>query len=166
MGEFIHGQSVLEVPGYKVRRGPVATLDIGIEVKILNKAMVKQVNDRIAGLQKQAEYFVTGRDGRARGNPISVAILAINHAAYTVGYEGERAYKTDGRKHAHPSQEAAIVEARLRHEVVPSYDEAIILRYSATNDDPFLFSWVDKGATEREYGAALIRLAAEYERRF
>lgn len=64
-GELIPGQPILHEPGYSVARGPVATLDIGVEVKILNKAQIKQINDRIAGLQKQAEYFVRGRDGRA-----------------------------------------------------------------------------------------------------
>lgn len=166
LGEFIPGQPTITVPGYNVRRGPVATLDIGIEVKILNKAMIKQINDRIAGLQKQADYFVTGRDGRARGNPITIAIIGVNYADYTVGYEGDREYKTDGRKHAHPAQEAPIVEERIHHEVVPRYDETIILRYKATNEEPFPFSWVDEQATIRNYGASLVRLSAEYEQRF
>ena len=166
LGEFIPGQPIITVPGYNIRRGPVATLDIGIEVKILNKAMVKQINDRIAGLQKQADYFVTGRDGRKRGNPISIAIIGVNHADYTVGYEGDRRYKTDGRKHAHPVQEARTVEERICREVVPRYNETIILRYKATNEDPFPFSWVDAEATARDYGANLVRLSAEYERRF
>ena len=166
LGEFIPGQPIHTVPGYNVRRGPVATLDIGIEVKILNKAMIKQINDRIAGLQKQADYFVTGRDGRARGNPISLAIIGVNYADYTVGYEGDRVYRTDGHKHAHPAQEAPTVEERIRLEVVPHYNETIILRYRATNEEPFPFSWVDAERTARDYGATLVRLSAEYERRF
>ena len=167
LGEFIPGQPTFIVPGYNVRRGPVANLDIGIEVKILNKAMIKQINDRIAGLQKQADYFVTGRDGRARGNPISIAIIGVNYADYTVGYEGERVYRTDGRSNnRHPAQEAPQVEERIRREVVPRYDETIILRYKATNEEPFPFSWVDAEATARDYGAILVRLSAEYERRF
>lgn len=166
LGEFIPGQTILSVPGYNVRRGPVATLDIGVEVKILNKAMSKQINDRIAGLQKQADYFVTGRDRRSRGSPLSIAIIGINYAEYTVGYEGERLWKTDGHKYPHPVQEAPAVEERIRLEVVPHYNETIILRYKATNEDPFPFSWLDASITERDYGASLVRLAAEYERRF
>src|SRR5690606_16993399 len=87
LGELIPGQIAIRLPGYAVPRGPVATLDIGAEVKILNKAMIKQVNDRIAGLQRQADYFVRGRDRRRRGNPISIAIVAVNGADYTIGYE-------------------------------------------------------------------------------
>lgn len=166
LGDLIPGEVTIAVPGYHVRRGPVATLNIGIEVKILNKAMIKQINDRVAGLQKQADYFLTGRDGRARGNPISIALVGLNHADYAVGYEGDRLYKTDGRNHAHPAQEAPIVEARIRQEVVPHYNETIILRYRATNDAPFPFSWVDAAATARDYRASLVRLASEYEHRF
>lgn len=166
LGEFIPGQPTIAIPNYNIRRGPVATLNIGIEVKILNKAMIKQINDRIAGLQKQAEYFEKGRDQRRRGNPISVAIIAINYAEYAVGYEGEREYKTDGKKHAHPIEEAPEVERRILKEVAPHYNETIILRYKATNEDPFPFSWFDKKTTELEYGASLVRIASEYERRF
>lgn len=144
----------------------MATLDIGAEVKILNKAMIKQVNDRIAGLQRQADYFVRGRDRRRRGNPISIAIVAVNGADYTIGYEGDRAYRTDGRQHAHLAQEAAEVERRIITEVAPVYDELVILRYRARNESPFLFEWVDRVRTEAEYAAALIRVAGEFERRF
>lgn len=166
LGELIPGQMAIEVAGYRVRRGPVATLDIGVEVKILNKAMVKQVNDRIAGLQKQADYFLKGRDGRSRGNPIGIAIVGVNYADYAVGYEGERFYRTDGKKHKHPAQEAPTVEDRIRSEVVPHFNETVILRYKATNEAPYPFSWVDAAATAREYGGCLVRLAGEYERRF
>ena len=166
LGEFVPGAATLSVDGFKVRRGPVATLDIGVEVKILNKAMIKQINDRIAGLQKQAEYFERGRDGRRRGNPISIAVVAVNHAPYAIGYEGERRYRTDGKKHAHPAGEAAEVERRIRGEVAPHFDETIILRYRATNDAPFPFEWVDEGLTRHEYGASLVRISAEFESRF
>jgi hypothetical protein len=166
LGELIPNLPIVAEPGYAVRRGSVATLDVGVEVKILNKAQVKQINDRIAGLQTQAEYFVRGRDGRACGRPITVAIVGVNSAPYAVGYEGERQFRTDGRTHAHPFQEAPVVEVRLAAEVKPRYDELIILRYQATNEAPFPFAWVDAAATAGDYAAALIRISAEYERRF
>lgn len=166
LGEFVPGEPVISVAGYAVRRGPVATLDIGVEVKILNKAMIKQVNERITSLKKQAEYFVTGRDGRARGNPITIAVVGVNYADYTVGYEKERVYRTDGKTHAHPIQEAKATEERIRNEVVPKYDETIILRYKATNDEPYPFDWVDASLAAREYAASLVRISSEYERRF
>ncbi len=165
-GELIPGQAIVREAGYSVARSAVATLDVGVEVKILNKAQIKQINDRVAGLQKQADYFLRGRDGRARGNSICVAIVATNSADYAIGYEGERSYRTDGRKHAHPAQEASFIVSKLRHEVAPSYDELILLTYKASNDAPFEFRWNDVATVERDYSASLVRLSSEYERRF
>ena len=45
-GELIVGETPQVDPGYKVARGPVATVEIGVEVKILAKAMIKQI-DRV-----------------------------------------------------------------------------------------------------------------------
>lgn len=167
LGELIPGQPVTRVRGSAIPRGRVATLDIGVEVKILNKAMIKQINDRIAGLQSQAEYFAKGRDGRRRGDPISVAVIGLNCADYTIGYEGDRSYRTDGSgNQPHPCQEVDEVERRLNAEVRPSFDEMIVLRYKAANDAPFLFSWVSENEARATYGASLMRIALEFERRF
>lgn len=166
-GQLIPGQPHMRIPGYAIARGRVATVDIGIEVKILNKSLLKQVNDRIAGLQKQADYFVEGRDRRKRGNPITIALIGINSAKYTVGHEGERIYRTDGTsKQPHPAQEADAAERRVRDEISPFFDETIILRFRAINDSPYPFEWVDNIRTESEYAASLVRIAGEFERRF
>ena len=45
-GELIPGETVITDPGYIVGRGSIATVEIGIEVKILAKAMIKQI-DRV-----------------------------------------------------------------------------------------------------------------------
>jgi len=45
-GEIIPGESAITDPGYLVARGAIATVEIGIEVKILAKAMIKQI-DRV-----------------------------------------------------------------------------------------------------------------------
>ena len=39
-GEIIPGETALSDPGYLVGRGPIATVEIGIEVKVLAKAMI------------------------------------------------------------------------------------------------------------------------------
>ena len=88
--------------------GIVATVEIGVEVKVLAKAMIKQI-DRVCGdLIKQVAQFRKGA-----GNPICTAFVGVNHAAYTVGYEGDRSYRTDGKGNRHPIQEAAEAERRL-----------------------------------------------------
>ena len=130
-------------------------------MKILAKAMIKQI-DRVTGdLQKQVAQFQRGG-----GSPICVALVGVNHAPYAVGYEGDRAFRTDGRANRHPMQEAADATRRLQRDVAPYYDEIIMLHYSATNDDPFPFSWVNFNQTSADYGAALVRISREYDRRF
>jgi hypothetical protein len=190
-GQLVPGQEFIRAEGWVVPRGRVATLDIGVEVKILNKgctimgppiairldigvevkilnkAMIKQINDRISGLQSQAEYFRRGRDGRQRGNPITVAVVGVNCADYTVGYEGDRSYRTDGSPNQpHPSQEAPEIVRRLDAEVRPAFDEMILLRYKATNENPFPFEWDNQTEAYANYAASLVRIASEFDHRF
>jgi hypothetical protein len=160
-GELIHGQQPVEEAGFLVARGPIATVEIGIEVKILAKAMIKQIDRVIGDLVKQVDHFKRGA-----GSPICVGIVGINSAPVTTGYEGDRAFVTDGRKHKHPIQEAAEAEARLVAQAKPSFDEFLVLRYRATNADPYPFEWIDLQATELDYGAILTRISREYDRRF
>jgi hypothetical protein len=160
-GELIPGESSVSDPGFAVERGPIATVEIGVEVKILAKAMIKQI-DRVTGdLLKQVDHFK-----RNRGSPICVGIVGINHAPYTIGYEGQRATRTTGTgSYMHPLQEAAQAERRLLTNAGPKFDEFIILRYKATNDEPFPFEWVDYSGTRQDYGAALVRISREYEKK-
>lgn len=152
--------------GFAIARGPIATIDIGIETKVLHKSMKKQISDRIQGLEKQADYMSAGSDRRQRGNPISVAVIGINHADYTVGYEGDRSYRTDGSsRQPHPITEAAEIERRIDHELRPVFDEIIVLRYVARNEEPFAFAWHHANRVEDEYAAALIRILAEFDAR-
>ncbi len=66
----------------------------------------------------------------------------------------------------HPVQEAAEAERRLRADALPAFDEFVVLRYRATNEDPFPFEWVDYDATRQDYAAALARISREYQHRF
>ncbi len=161
-GEIIPGEEPLVDAGFVTARGPIATVEIGVEVKILAKAMIKQI-DRVTGdLRKQVAHFKRGGE-----TAISVGIVGINHAAYTVGYEGDRTTRTTGTGgFMHPVQEAAEAERRLRADALPAFDEFVVLRYRATNEAPFPFEWVDYDATRQDYAAALARISREYQRRF
>ena len=87
-GEIIPDETPISDPGYLVARGPIATVEIGIEVKILAKAMIKQIDRVINDLRNQVVQFRHGG-----GNPICVAVIGVNQAESTVGYEGERAFR-------------------------------------------------------------------------
>jgi hypothetical protein len=160
-GEIVPRETAISDADYRVARGRVATIEIGVEVKILAKAMLKQIDRVIGDLQKQVAHF-----RRGGGNPICVAVVGINRAPYTVGYEGERAFRTDGKANRHPQQEAPEAERRLLADAAPHYDEFVVLHYTATNELPFPFRWGDFTLTSQNYGSALLRISREYERRF
>lgn len=161
LGEIVPGIDALIEPPFHVARGIIATIEIGTEVKILHKAMIKQIDRVIGDLRKQVDEF------KAHGSrPISVGIVGINHAPYTISYEGDRSYRTGEGVGSHPFQEAHEAERRLNLFARPAFDEFVVLRYVATNETPFGFSWVDKAATELDYAAALVRISSEYEKRF
>ncbi|MXW90974.1 MAG: hypothetical protein F4114_07965 [Rhodospirillaceae bacterium] len=159
-GEIVPNADPIRDEGFAVLRGPIATIEIGIEVKIMMKAMIKQI-DRVANdLQSQVNHF-----RQRSSNPISVGIVGINHSTHCTTYEGDRAYQTDGKKHKHPIDEAAEAEERLKLHSAPIFDEFIVLRFRATNEEPFKFEWVDKAETVLDYGAALVRIGQAYDKR-
>jgi len=147
--------------GFSVLRGPIATMEIGTEVKILAKAMIKQIDRVIGDLVKQ-----TGQFRKAGGDPICVGIVGINHADYYTSYEGDRAWPTDGKKHKHPIQEAAEAGRRLNSEARPAFDEFLVLCFKARNEPPYKFEWVNERQTMRDYGAILTRVARKYDAHF
>ncbi len=161
-GEIIPGETGITDPGYLVARGPIATVEIGVEVKVLAKAMIKQIDRVINDLRNQVVQF-----RRGGGHPICVAIIGINHAESTVGYEGDRPFPTTGKQgFLHPFQEAPEAERRLVAEAAPEFDEFVLLRFKASNSPPFPFEWVDYRKTQLDYGAALTRISAQYQRGF
>ena len=163
-GELIPGERPIADPDYLVARGPVATIEIGVEVKILAKAMIKQIDRVISDLKKQVAEF-KHRSGDCE--PICVGIVGINSAEVTTGYEGpDRSYRTNGTKNKHPYQEAPEAQRRLLAHVAPVYDEFLVLQYKATNEPPYPFEWVDYTDTAQEYGSILTRVSRSYEKRF
>lgn len=159
-GEIVPGFSPLTAPGFAVARGQVATIEIGVEVKILSKAMIKQIDRVMSDLQNQTRHF------RKKGNPICVGIVGINWADHTTGYERDRSYPTDGRKDKHPVQEAAEAERRLIADAAPMFDEFVLLRYRATNVSPYSFEWKTPADSALDYAAALTRVVRLWEKRF
>lgn len=144
--------------GYTVRRGPIATIEIGIEVKIIQKAMIRQVGRVISDLEKQILQFK-----KKKGTPITLAVIGINHAPYYTSYEGETPWPTTGKgKYKHPFQEAAAAEKRLREEVEQQFDEFLVLPFVATNAPPYEFNWVNEQKTLLDYGAILARVSAQF----
>lgn len=164
-GELVPGVTAAVVPGFVVARGQTANVEIGTEVKILQKAMIKQIDRVMTDLGNQVAEF------QRKGNlPICVGIVGINAAEYCVGYEGDRAFKTNGKTgkggHRHPCQEAQEAERRIREKLATKFDELIVLRYKATNEEPYPFEWVNAIETERDYAAALLRISRTYDNRF
>jgi hypothetical protein len=159
-GTLIPGEEAVVDVGFVVGRGPIANVELGIEVKILAKAMIKQIDRVKTDLINQVRQFRKS-DTRA----VTAAIVGVNHATLYRFFEGTREFVTDGSRYKHPSQEAATA---IRHveELRPEFDEVLILPYIATNLDAFPFTWRDQQATRQDYGAFLVRLARDYEQRF
>src|SRR5205085_2075931 len=161
LGELVPAAVAVTEKGMLVARGPVATIEIGAETKILAKAMIKQIDRVITDLINQVTQFKRGG-----GTPICVAFVGINFAEQYVSFEGRKRWPTDGKRYKHPIQEAAQAESRLNDKARSAFDEFQILRFRATNAKPFPFAWVDLAKTEMEYSSVLTRISREYERRF
>ena len=159
-GEIVPNTSPIKDEGFAVCRGRIATLEVGIEVKILMKAMIKQIDRVTNDLRGQADQFRHGG-----GNPVCIGVVGINHASHCTSYEGEREYRTDGKKNKHPIDGAADAMARLLRDAAPAFDEFIFLPFAATNEEPFSFNWVNEKATQLNYGAALVRIGQAFEAR-
>jgi hypothetical protein len=160
-GELVPAAVAITEKGWLVARGPVANIEIGTETKILAKAMIKQIDRVIGDLKRQVEEF-----RKTGGNPICVGIAGVNYAESYTSYEGEKEWPTDGKKHKHPAQEAPEAERRILQIAAPAFDEFLVLRFRATNVEPFPFGWVDHLKTRHEYSALLLRVSREYDKRF
>ncbi len=158
-GEALPASTPQQQPGRNVTVGPTANVQIGVEVKVFGKAMIKQVDRVINDLRHQASVFK-----RIDSSAIAVAIVGVNHAKKYVSYEGERAYPAEGREA--PAREAPRIIERLNNEAKPLYDEFLILPFRATNIEPYPFSWNNLSSTEQEVNAALLRVLRLYEARF
>jgi len=153
----VPGHPVTQLPELVVPRGLVAHLEIGAEVKIGATKLIAQVDRVINDLTNQAQIFRT-----LNRSAISVGIVGVNYANRYMGWEGERAFPAK----TPPAREAGDFSNRIERAVESYYDELLILRIEATNMEPYDFEWLNEAETERLYGSALVRISAEYERRF
>ena len=119
-GEAVPGVAAVVVPDFVVRRGRIASVEIGAETKILAKAMIKQIDRVINDLTTQVTH---PRSSNARA--ICVALVGVNHAPQYSSFEGPREFPTDGRKYKHPVQEADDAEDRLIRRALPAFDEFV-----------------------------------------
>jgi hypothetical protein len=160
-GDLVPGAKTKAVAGFLVPRGPTANVELGAEVKIICKAMIRQIDRVQNDLKAQAQHF------KEKGpDALTVAIVAINFADHYVSWEGDREFRTSGvGRNLHPAQEAHRAEARLL-DVEPSFTELIQIGFVATNEAPYSFQFVELSKLEERYGSALVRLSREYDRRF
>jgi hypothetical protein len=160
-GEIVPGETPIRDKGYAVARGKIATIEVGVEVKILAKAMIKQIDRVINDLRNQVVQFRKGAE-----SPFCVAVVGINQADHYVSFEGDRPWPTTGKGgYLHPIQEAAEAERRLLEHAAPSYNEFLVLRYKATNEKPYPFEWVDFNETRLNYAAVLTRISSAFQQR-
>lgn len=158
-GPVIPGHVSRPYPGHVVPIAATAEVDVGAEVKILAKAMIKQIDRVISDLCGQSGHFRTKSPGA-----ISVGIVGVNVAERYVSYEGGRNYPT-GEYGKHPFQEAPEAERRLISSAEPCFDEFLILPFLATNEPPYPFDWLRPQVTRDAYASALVRILREYDRR-
>jgi hypothetical protein len=157
-GPLVPGYAPRPYAGHVVPIGPTAEVDIGAEVKILAKAMIKQIDRVISDLCGQSRQFKTKSP-----DALTVGLVGLNLADRYVSFEGARAYPT-GEYGPHPVQEAPEAERRLLSASEPCYGEFLILPFRAINEPPFEFEWARERETRDQYGAMLTRLLRSYRR--
>jgi hypothetical protein len=113
-GDGSFGESLPTVPGVKesgffVGIGPTANVQIGIEVKIIATAMIKQIDRVINDLRNQALQF-KNRNPSA----ITIAVIGVNHSPRYSSYEGDRVFVVEGARS--PAAEAPKAIQRLVQE--------------------------------------------------
>lgn len=161
LGEIIPGELAVRDEGFAVARGKIATVEIGVEVKILAKAMIKQIDRVMNDLRNQALQFRKGGE-----QAFCVAIVGINQAERYVSFEGRRSFPTTGKGgYLHPIQEAADAERRLLEHAAPAFNEFLVLRFKATNQKPYPFEWLDFDETRLNYAAVLTRISSTFQHR-
>lgn len=164
-GELVPSEQPILVDHYAVARGPIATLEIGVECKIISVAQARQVDRVINDLRGQVKAF-RNDDSRC----LTVALVGVNRADQYSSVEGankppseHRITRTTGLGSTlHPAQEADRTIGTLRQRAADAFDEFLIFEFLATNEEPFPFTWSDRRTVEREYSAALTRIARSY----
>ena len=82
LGELVPSAVAIVEKDFVVARGPTANIEIGVEAKILAKAMIKQIDRVIGDLQRQVMMF-----RRTSGNPLCIGFVGINWSDSYTSYE-------------------------------------------------------------------------------
>lgn len=143
-----------------VLRGLVALTHVGAEFKIIATAHLKQIDRVLNDLTGSA---VSLKEKSA--NAITVGFAAVNYTERWTGVEGTRSFPVE-RKPQRAREESEETSRRLLQFASPEFDEFLMLKFRATNQDPFPFSWQDPQGIAADYGAVLVRIADLYEHRF
>lgn len=157
LGELVPGGQSSNDPDYLVQRGPIATMEIGSETKILATKMIAQIDRVLNDLEGQAHIF-KGHSASA----ITLAMVGVNYADRYTGHEGARSFPAK----VPPSREAPEIVRRIEQRIPNHFDEVLILKFKATNRPPYPFEWLDEQETRLLYGSVLTRISHLYEQRF
>jgi len=157
LGEVVPGGELTTVEDYIVKRGPVATLEIGSETKILATKMIAQIDRVMNDLREQSNVFRTHSK-----DSIRVGIVGVNFSDEYTSHQGIHDFPAK----IPPSRESIEVIRRIRENVLSHYDELLFLRFRASNRPPYKFEWVNEKETRLEYGSSLIRISTRYEQVF
>lgn len=159
-GAIVPGSDPRPAKGFSVLQGMVALTHVGAEFKIIATAHLKQIdrvlNDLVGSAASLKEKST---------NAITVGFAAVNYSERWTGIEGTRSFPVV-RKPTRAQQESEETSRRLLQIARPAFDEFLLLKFRATNQDPFPFSWLDPSGMASDYGAALVRIADLYDKRF
>lgn len=159
-GSAVPGCNPVSVGGFTVAQGLVALTHIGAEFKIIATAHLKQIDRVLNDLTSSAETLKNKSP-----DAITVGFAAVNYSERWTGMEGTRSFPVE-RKPERAMQESEETSRRLLQLAAPGFDEFLLFKFRATNQEPFPFSWLNGPGTASDYAAAVVRLAALYERRF
>lgn len=158
-GRVVPAQQPSQTDGLMVWQGMVALSHVGIEVKIIAKVPLKQIDRVLTDLTSSAKSLKESSDA------ITVGIGAVNYSETYTGFEGTREFVVT-RKPEAAAREAHEACRRLERIAKPAFDEFLLFRFKATNQTPFPFLWLDSAGVEADYAAALLRVSNQYEKRF
>jgi len=159
-GAIVPSSVPVRVQGFTVLQGMVAMTHIGAEFKIIATAHLKQI-DRVLNDLTGSATSLKEKSAQA----ITVGFAAVNYSERWTGMEGTRSFPVE-RKPQRALEASEDTSRRLLQFARPAFDEFVLLKFRATNQEPFPFSWLNAAGTAADYGAALVRVAALYEKRF
>lgn len=159
-GTVVPGNEPSHVGGFAVLQGMVALTQIGAEFKIIATAHLKQIDRVLTDLTGSA---VSLREKSSKA--ITMGFAAVNYSEQWTGIEGTRTFPVE-RKPKRALHESEETSRRLIEIARPAFDEFLLLRFKATNQVPYPFTWLNGDGTAADYGAALVRISHLYDERF